>query len=122
MMSLASIGQIALQISDADVSQEFYGKKLGLKQLFRFGELVFFDCDGVRLMLDGASKVAIPPSSQCIYFKVSDIDAEYARLRDSGVVFVDRPHLITKMPDHDLWMVFFKDPDGHLLALMEEKR
>jgi methylmalonyl-CoA/ethylmalonyl-CoA epimerase len=24
------------------------------------------------------------------------------------------------MPDHDLWMTFFKDPDGHMLALMME--
>ncbi|HTD04129.1 VOC family protein [Undibacterium sp.] len=121
-MSLSSLGQVALQISNADASQEFYGQKLGLKQLFRYGELVFFDCDGVRLMLDGTSKVAIPPGSQCLYFKISDIDAVYGKLRNAGVAFVDRPHLVSKMPDHDLWMVFFKDPDGHLLALMEEKR
>jgi methylmalonyl-CoA/ethylmalonyl-CoA epimerase len=24
------------------------------------------------------------------------------------------------MPDHDLWMAFFADPDGHILALMQE--
>ncbi len=30
------------------------------------------------------------------------------------------PHLIAKMDDHDLWMAFFNDPDGHTLALMQE--
>jgi methylmalonyl-CoA/ethylmalonyl-CoA epimerase len=28
--------------------------------------------------------------------------------------------LIAKMDDHDLWMAFFTDPDGHTLALMQE--
>jgi methylmalonyl-CoA/ethylmalonyl-CoA epimerase len=31
-------------------------------------------------------------------------------------------HLIAKMPDHELWMAFFRDPDGNLLALMSELR
>jgi methylmalonyl-CoA/ethylmalonyl-CoA epimerase len=26
------------------------------------------------------------------------------------------------MPDHELWMAFFRDPDNNLLALMEERR
>ncbi|GGC86603.1 VOC family protein [Undibacterium terreum] len=121
-MSLSSLGQVALQISNTDASQEFYGGKLGLKQLYRFGDLLFFDCGGVRLMLDGAPKLSIPPCSQCLYFKVDDIANTYDKMRSAGVVFLDKPHLISKMPDHDLWMVFFKDPDGHLLALMEEKR
>jgi methylmalonyl-CoA/ethylmalonyl-CoA epimerase len=30
--------------------------------------------------------------------------------------------MVAKMPDHELWMAFFNDPDGNLLALMEEKR
>jgi methylmalonyl-CoA/ethylmalonyl-CoA epimerase len=37
-----------------------------------------------------------------------------------GVTFASKPHLIAKMDDHDLWMVFFTDPDGHTLALMQE--
>jgi methylmalonyl-CoA/ethylmalonyl-CoA epimerase len=41
---------------------------------------------------------------------------------DQGVTFDDCPHLVARMPDHELWMAFFRDPDGHLLAIMEEKR
>jgi methylmalonyl-CoA/ethylmalonyl-CoA epimerase len=38
----------------------------------------------------------------------------------SGVEFVDEPHLVARMPDHDLWLVFLKDPDGNVLGLMDE--
>jgi len=45
-----------------------------------------------------------------------------ARRRPLGQAHIERgkPHLIAKMPDHDLWMAFFTDPDGHTLALMQE--
>ena len=38
----------------------------------------------------------------------------------SGVRFEDEPHVIAKMPDHDLWMTFFRDSEQNLLALMSE--
>ena len=30
--------------------------------------------------------------------------------------------MIAKMPDHDLWMVFFRDSEGNLMGLMSEVR
>ena len=39
-----------------------------------------------------------------------------------GVQFVDEPHLIARMPDHELWMSFFKDPSDNMLVLMSEVR
>ena len=36
------------------------------------------------------------------------------------MTFVDAPHCIAEMDDHDLWMAFFRDPDDHLMALMQE--
>lgn len=121
-MSLSRIGQIALPVSDANRAEAFYGEALGLKKLFRFGDLVFFDCAGVRLMLEGSSKTVTPGAGVCHYFMVENIEAVAADLKSKNVPFEDEPHLIAKMPDHDLWMTFFRDPDGHLLALMEEKR
>jgi len=41
-------------------------------------------------------------------------------LESRGVAFTLGPHLIAKMDDHDLWMAFFNDPDGHVLAVMQE--
>jgi methylmalonyl-CoA/ethylmalonyl-CoA epimerase len=119
---LSRLGQIALPVADADRAEAFYERSLGLPKLFRFGTLVFFDCAGTRLMLEGAPKPVQPASGVCHYFKVDHIEATVAELKAKGVTFDDDPHLIARMPDHELWMTFFKDPDGHLLALMEERR
>jgi methylmalonyl-CoA/ethylmalonyl-CoA epimerase len=119
---LSTIGQIALPVSDADRSEHFYGHVLGLPRLFRFGTLVFFDCGGTRLMLEGSGKLPVPAGGVCHYFKVQAIEATFEQLKTKGLAFVDQPHLVAKMPDHELWMAFFRDPDGHMLALMEEKR
>ena len=122
MTAISAIGQIALPVSDADRAEDFYAAKLGLPKLFRFGHLVFFDCAGVRLMLEGNSAEAGHTEGVCLYYRVSGIEQAYTDLQRNGVVFDDAPHLIAKMPDHELWMAFFRDPDRNLLALMEEKR
>jgi methylmalonyl-CoA/ethylmalonyl-CoA epimerase len=121
-MPLSRLGQIALPVADSDRAEAFYGQSLGLPKLFRFGTLVFFDCAGVRLMLEGSSKTVQPAPGVCHYFKVEHIASAVEELEAKGVRFEDEPHLIARMPDHELWMTFFKDPDGHLLALMEERR
>ena len=119
-MKLGKLGQFTLPIADADRSEAFYSETLGLNKLFRFDNLVFFDCAGVRLMLEG-NQSQIITSDICHYFSVSDIDSCVEVLESRGVAFTQQPHLIAEMPDHHLWMAFFKDPDGHTLALMEER-
>ena len=119
-LNLGPIGQIGLPVSDADRSEAFYAGVLGLRKLFRFGGLVFFDCAGVRLLLDQAADPAATKAASPIYFRVPDIVVARRELEGRGVQFVDEPHLIAPMEDHDLWMTFFHDPDAHLLALMME--
>lgn len=89
---------------------------------FRFGDLVFFDCAGVRLMLEGRPEPMQPGEGVCHYFAVRYIENVAASLAQRAVPFESAPHLIARMPDHELWMAFFRDSDRHLLALMEEKR
>jgi len=48
---LNQIGQIALATGDVDRAETFYRDILGLRRLYRFGDLTFFDCAGVRLMI-----------------------------------------------------------------------
>jgi len=119
---LGAIGQIALHVSDADRAERFYRDTLGLPLLFRFGDVVFFDCAGVRLMLEGGHESTGKREQFCLYFRVSGIEAAAAALRSRQVYFEREPHRVAKMPDHELWMAFMHDPDGNLLALMEEKR
>jgi methylmalonyl-CoA/ethylmalonyl-CoA epimerase len=117
-----SLGQVALTVSDVERSSAFYRDAVGLPFLVAAGPtLAFLDLGGVRLMLSAPEGEFTPGSSTVLYLKVSDLEAAYAQMRGRGVAFVDTPHLIAKMPDHDLWMVFLKDPDGHMLALMAER-
>ena len=120
MKQLGAIGQVALRTRDPDRAQAFYRDVLGLPFLFRYGKLVFFDCAGVRLLLDGLVEGDAQPSG-CLYFRTDDIEERHATLGGNGVAFDGSPHIVAKMPDHDVWMVFFKDPDGNQLALMEER-
>ena len=116
---LNQIGQVSISVDDADRAELFYGQKLGLRKLFRFGNLLFFDCAGVRLFIEATTERPLPRSS-VLYFKTSDISIAVRELKDRGVDFVDAPHLIAPMEDHDLWMAFFKDFSGNVLALMHE--
>jgi methylmalonyl-CoA/ethylmalonyl-CoA epimerase len=117
--ALNQVGQIAMNVASADRSEAFYGSTLGVRKLFRFGGIVFFDC-GVRLMLSQAQPGQRVEPGSPIYFKVADIALARRELEGRGVTFVDEIHLVSPMEDHDLWMTFFKDPDEHLLALMSE--
>ena len=118
-LKLNQIGQIAVNVHDLDAALAFYRDVLEMKFLFQFPGMAFFDCDGVRLLLDANSGWQHP--SSIIYYKVDDIQKAYQTLSKKGVEFSEDPHLVAKLPDHDLWMAFFKDPSGNFLALMNEK-
>jgi methylmalonyl-CoA/ethylmalonyl-CoA epimerase len=120
LLDLNRIGQIALAVSDVDRAEAFYRDGLGLRRLYRFGDLSFFDCAGVRLMLERANSPDEIARSSVIYFRCADISLAAGELERRGITFARGPHLIARMDDHDLWMAFFADPDGHVLALMHE--
>ena len=120
---LGTIGQIAVPVSDIDRAVAFYRDTLGMRFLFQAPPgLGFFDCAGVRLMLDAPAKAQSDNYSSVIYYKVPDLDTAFQALSARGVSFDATPHLVAKLPDHELWMAFFRDPDGNVLALMSEVR
>ena len=55
-LTLNRIGQIALAVRDVDKAETFYRDVLRLRWLYRFGDLTFFDCSGVRRPLEKASE------------------------------------------------------------------
>ncbi|MBI3666639.1 MAG: VOC family protein [Acidobacteria bacterium] len=118
---LSRIGQIAITVSDLDRAVPFYRDTLGLKLLFQVPNMAFFDCEGIRLMLGLPEKPGENHSS-ILYYKVEEIQKAFETLSGRGVPFEGKPHLVARMPDHDLWMAFFRDPDRNLLALMSEVR
>jgi methylmalonyl-CoA/ethylmalonyl-CoA epimerase len=122
MPALESIGQIAIRTHDLPSAVAFYREALGLEYLFEAGPLAFLMCGDVRIMLAVPENEEVDHPSSIVYFRVGDIHAARAELAGRGVPFDDEPHLIARMPDHELWMTFFRDPDGNLLGLMSEIR
>jgi methylmalonyl-CoA/ethylmalonyl-CoA epimerase len=123
MTELRQIGQIAINAKDTERATAFYRDVLGLKLLFQAGpNLSFFDCGGVRLMITVPEEAEFDHLSSVLYYKVDDIRVAYEEIKSRGAEFRDEPHLVAKMPDHELWMTFLKDTEGNTLALMSEVR
>jgi len=121
--TLSRIGQLAVNVRDLARAVAFWRDTLGVKFLFEVpGRLAFFDCDGLRVMLSPPETPEFDHPGALLYFKVQDIAAAHARLAAAGVAFRGRPHLVARMPDHELWMAFFHDSEGNPLARMSEVR
>jgi len=119
-IGISRLGQVAINVQNVERAIAFYRDVLGLRFLFAAGQLAFFDCGGVRLMLDRPEKPEFDHPSSILYFSVSDIQAAHRKLVDSGATIVEVPRIIAPMPDHDLWMSFFHDTEGNVMALMSE--
>jgi predicted enzyme related to lactoylglutathione lyase len=120
--TITAIKQIAVNVKDPARATAFYRDVIGLKFLFAAGSLAFFDCGGVRLMLTTAEKPEFDHPSSILYFNVADLRAAHERMKAAGASFVDEPHIVARMPDHELWMCVFHDTEGNLQALMSEVR
>jgi methylmalonyl-CoA/ethylmalonyl-CoA epimerase len=122
-LQLTQIGQVAIIVQDLQRAIAFYRDTLGMRFLFEApGGLAFFDVGGVRLMLGVAEKPEFNHPASILYYKVDDINAAYETLKQRNATFIDEPHLIAKLPSHELWMTFFRDSEDNVLALMEERR
>jgi methylmalonyl-CoA/ethylmalonyl-CoA epimerase len=119
---LGQIGQISIPVHDLPRAIGFYRDALGLKFLFEVPKMGFFDCDGIRLLLALPEGEGTDHPSSILYFKVEDIRRSTEALRARGVTITGEAERIAEMPDHDLWMSFFQDTEGNLLALMSEVR
>jgi methylmalonyl-CoA/ethylmalonyl-CoA epimerase len=119
---LRELGQISMRATDIGRAVAFYRDTLGLPFLFEVPKMAFFELAGVRLMLGEPEGSEHDHPGSVLYFRVPDIERAHRELAARGVSFRERPTLIAKMPDHDLWMAFFEDSEANLLALMSEVR
>lgn len=116
----ATVGQLLIPVEDLERAIPYYRDTLGLTYLFSAPpQMSFFQCGGVRLLV-GVPEAEPRQRGSAVYFKVSDIHAVYATLRERGVEFGAAPKLIHKTPSSELWLTEFRDPDGNQLALMSE--
>ena len=116
--------QVAQRADDLDRATAFYADLLGAEPRATYDPpgLVFFDLDGVRLLLDRGA-----PSS-LVYLEVPDVHATVDRLRGQGVPVEGEPQVIFSHPDDTLgpagtdeWMAFVRDPEGNLVGLVEQR-
>ena len=119
-VKLSRIGQIAINVHDLERATAFYRDTLGMTFLFGVPNLSFFDCGGVRLMLGVAEKPEFEHPASILYYRVDDIQQAHAALASRGVRVEHEPRLVAPMPDHDLWMAFFRDSEENVIGLMAE--
>lgn len=118
---LSGVGQISVTVHDLEEAVAFYRDSLGLPELFRAGTMAFLQCGDVRLMLTLPEEVDGDARASILYFRVEDLEAAHARLRERGVPFERPPHKVADLGERELWMAFFRDPDGQLMAIMSER-
>jgi predicted enzyme related to lactoylglutathione lyase len=117
------IGQISITVADITRALAFYRDILGLSFLFSPSpNLAFLLAGDVRIMLSTPQGAGAVGANSILYFVVADIETTYTELVTLGATADRAPQLAAKMADHDLWLGFLRDPDGNLVALMEERR
>lgn len=119
-IELSRIHQIAINVHDLERATKFYRDTLGMKFLFEAPGLAFFDAGGVRLMLGKAEKPEFDHPASILYYSVGDIVGAHMALEQKGVPVVHEPSLVAPMPDHDLWISFYKDSEDNFFGLMSE--
>ena len=119
-VSLSTIRQILINVKDLARATAFYRDTLGMKLLFEFPGMAFFDAGGVRLYLGRADNADVDHPASILYYLVTDIVATHESLVAKGVDVVAEPRFIAPMPDHDLWLADYRDSEGNIFALMSE--
>ncbi|MCV2396035.1 methylmalonyl-CoA epimerase [Actinotalea sp. M2MS4P-6] len=116
--------QVAQHADNLDRAAAWYSALLGVPPTARFDPpgLLFFDLDGVRLLLEPGAPSAM------LYLEVGDVAAAVERLRASSPV-VSEPHVIFRHDDdtlgpagHDEVQAFVTDPEGNTVGLIGFRR
>ncbi|SFS14700.1 methylmalonyl-CoA/ethylmalonyl-CoA epimerase [Microbacterium sp. cf046] len=116
--------QVALHADDLGRAADFYTVLLESTPTARFDEpgLLFFDLDGVRLLLDRNAPASL------LYLHVDNVHEAVERL-DGLADIVAHPHVIFHHHDdtlgpagHDEWQAFIKDSEGNTVGLVAFQR
>jgi catechol 2,3-dioxygenase-like lactoylglutathione lyase family enzyme len=122
------VDNVGLAVRDLDAVLAFFGGPLGL-QVERYGEdggaSVHFE-NASMYVFQTPEAAAVPqrrpdlagatPGLDHVSFIVEDVDAEYARLAERGVEFIEGP---VSKPDWGLRTAAFVDPERNLYFLIK---
>jgi predicted enzyme related to lactoylglutathione lyase len=119
---LSRVRQIAVRVRDLSTALPFYRDVLGLGLQFQAGpDLAFLSAGEVRLMLSATGEEGVVGGASVLYFAVPDVGSAHREIVARGATDARGPTLTARMPDHELWIAFVRDPDGNLIGLMEER-
>src|SRR5205823_6250046 len=121
-MQLTGILQIAIPPAEIARATAFYGDVLELRFLMDGPNMAFFDCGVVRLYLASVDGAGQPRASDYIYFRTAYIEPQFATYQQRNVKIVSPAHIIAALPNQDLWLLWFRDSEGNLLGIMEERK
>ena len=128
-LQIDRLHQLALTTADLEHSTRFYRDILGLSLITSFDPpgLAFFQVGDLRLSIQKVDEVEA--ASSVLYFRVQDIVAATQSLKDNAIELEREPELIFRDDQgqfgeagEEEWMAFFRDPDGHLLALASRSK
>ena len=117
--TLDRIGQISISVKDIDRAVAFYRDVLGMRFLFQFPGMAFFDCSGIRLYLFRNDNLEMAGTS-IVYYQVPDIQEATRGLEAKGVTFLQPPFIVHQDDRHEMWLAPFRDSEGNYLELMSE--
>ena len=114
---MTRLDHLAIFVSDAHRSRDWYMKHLGLKLEFEVTNpkaAALQDDAGFTLFVGERPNDAVSPSC-VLYFQVDDVDSKYRELADNGVKF-------DKAPQRLFWGYGAEllDPDGYRIGLWDE--
>lgn len=120
-VQLGRLKQVALTVEDLGRATAFYGSTLGLGVLVEAPTLSILDCGGTRLMLT-LPEGEFERNASILYFQIADLAGAFTALGEQGVEFLGEPHKVADFGGRELWMAFFRDSEGNVMALEEERR
>ena len=119
---LAGIMQVAIPAKDVDRASAFYAEKLGMQLLFKPSPtMAFLACGDTRIYLDANSGVAGIEGNTLLYFRATDIERAHRSFQERGVEIKEPPHVIARLPDREVWLMWIRDSESNLLGVMQEK-
>jgi methylmalonyl-CoA/ethylmalonyl-CoA epimerase len=80
LLDISHIDQIGFGVADIDRAEDFYGRALGLRKLLRVGDFSFFECGGIRLLLEKRRGPGAPVHGGMIYLRCADIALAFEEL------------------------------------------
>ena len=118
----------AIAVKDVTKARTWYAEKLGLEPAHVLeDELVYHEPGGTRFTMFETASAGTAKNTVAVW-RVADLRSEVATIRSRGVEFMDAeiggvPTVdgIYADPDGDQLLAWFRDPDGNVLGLAEDR-